>query len=835
MAPETETPAETVKRLTKRRAALKAKVTNQLAQANDDLSSDNQAVCKKIVEELLAEIQHFDSEIGDIMAETCSDEDEIPDEVSKELSGQSSYLTKIRLKIRSLEPKDKPSPPSNNTQVSSASDCRLKLPELKCQTFSGEHSSQLEFHAFMSQFDNIIGLRTNITDSIKFTYLKTYLTGYALKLVNHLQITDANYNVAIDLLKTEFLNVPRLIDDILRKLIQIKPEFDPSFHKSREYLGEIRSLVSDLKLYELDFISDKAGCKLISRIVFNRLPVPFQQELARKINNNYPTLTDIFDNYVEVIATLNLRPNKQSISTPGKSVSRPNRLIVRSSTVSDGGEDRHPVSPPLSTPKMCKFCTGVGHTMLHCNKYASAEARRQRCDELRICRSCSSSRHPPAECKKKLDFPCKFCKSREHISALCDKLNQVSSNFCVNTSDSGRTFILPIVNLEIEAGKTRTNVRCMLDTGSQKSYLAKSVINRLKVDAELNTNLTVNTFLDSGPRSFAETSVTVNLNGNRCLIPMLVSDSFDLKLKIDGLSQCHANISKAYKLQDRIRSDEVVMEGLLGVDVLQYIGEIRLINCLGGTALQISSGVIPIGNVDNFLTNSQLKNKYASQSSDSNSSVNNSIVNFVLNPTKTTFDPIGSVAVDSMIDERLDRLFSVESLGISNDLSDYDTDKIHEFDQNISFKCGKYHVNLPWTEKISQVPSGFETSQAILSRVVARLHRDDLYDRYEAVLHDQLSEGILEEIPAREIDHDQHVFVPHRPVVKEDSVTTKVRIVLNCSMKIGSAPSINEAAYPGVDLVNNLLELLIRVRAEEYLVISDIRAAFFNDQTELAI
>jgi len=37
---------------------------------------------------------------------------------------------------------------------------------------------------------------------------------------------------------------------------------------------------------------------------------------------------------------------------------------------------------------------------------------------------------------------------------------------------------------------------------------------------------------------------------------------------------------------------------------------------------------------------------------------------------------------------------------------------------------------------------------------------------------------------------------------------------------------LNEAAYTGVDLVNNLLELLIKIRADQYLVLSDIRSAF---------
>jgi len=117
------------------------------------------------------------------------------------------------------------------------------------------------------------------------------------------------------------------------------------------------------------------------------------------------------------------------------------------------------------------------------------------------------------------------------------------------------------------------------------------------------------------------------------------------------------------------------------------------------------------------------------------------------------------------------------------------------------------------------VPNNYNVCLAVLHRVAANLHKDGLYDDYAAVIQQHLDEQILEVVPLEELDVENHVFVPHRPVVRNDSLTTKVRVVLNCSMKVGNAPSLNEAAYPGVDLVNNLLQLLLRVRADKYLVV----------------
>jgi len=344
------------------------------------------------------------------MSENCSDEENIPDDVSRELGRQSMYVTSIKTKINGFKTKDKSLSSPSPTPMS-ASDCRLKLPELKCETFSGEGVSQLEFHSFITSFNNVIGFRTNITDSIKLTYLKTYLKGYAHKLVNHLQVSNENYSVALELLKSEFLNVNTLVDDLIAKFMKLKPEYDTAFLKTKEYLGDIRSIVSDLKLYDYDFLNERAGNRLLSHIVFSRLPVPFQQEIVRKLNDNYPTLHQILDNYVEVIRTLNLRTIKpQADSVKPKvfaTVSRTNFITPNKN--SSGSNAR-------VSARLCKFCASTSHSMVNCHRYESANARRRRCEEMKLCKLCSSSRHAAPDCRKPLDYPCNYCQSHSHIS-----------------------------------------------------------------------------------------------------------------------------------------------------------------------------------------------------------------------------------------------------------------------------------------------------------------------------------------------------------------------------------------------------------------------------------
>ena len=134
---------------------------------------------------------------------------------------------------------------------------------------------------------------------------------------------------------------------------------------------------------------------------------------------------------------------------------------------------------------------------------------------------------------------------------------------------------------------------------------------------------------------------------------------------------------------------------------------------------------------------------------------------------------------------------------------------------------------MPWTEKIDQVKPHFELCKNVLDRVLKTLDETNLYDKYDSVFNQQLTDGILEEISISEMNIDEHVFIPHRHILKSDEqVTTKLRVVLNCSLKTKDSPSLNEFCYPGTNLLNDLLGFLLKIRADPYLVMSDIRQAF---------
>ena len=75
----------------------------------------------------------------------------------------------------------------------------------------------LEWTQFWESFNVAIHSST-LTNVQKFDYLKEYLEGEAHLIVNNLELTDANYQVAIDELKKSYGKKPVMIDAHFNKL-----------------------------------------------------------------------------------------------------------------------------------------------------------------------------------------------------------------------------------------------------------------------------------------------------------------------------------------------------------------------------------------------------------------------------------------------------------------------------------------------------------------------------------------------------------------------------------------------------------------------------------------
>ena len=91
----------------------------------------------------------------------------------------------------------------------------------------------------------------------------------------------------------------------------------------------------------------------------------------------------------------------------------------------------------------------------------------------------------------------------------------------------------------------------------------------------------------------------------------------------------------------------------------------------------------------------------------------------------------------------------------------------------------------------------------------------------------QEKDGIIERLKIQPEEFGKFIWIPHRPVFKNtEQVTTKIRPVFNCSLKTHGNYFLHEAAYPGINLIHNLIEILLKFRMNKFVMLGDIKKAF---------
>ena len=103
-----------------------------------------------------------------------------------------------------------------------------------------------------------------------------------------------------------------------------------------------------------------------------------------------------------------------------------------------------------------------------------------------------------------------------------------------------------------------------------------------------------------------------------------------------------------------------------------------------------------------------------------------------------------------------------------------------------------------------------------------------MLDDCDAVIRDQLEEGIVEEAPAEVTGRE---FYPphHHAVMRRNAETTKLRVVYNASACAQEkAQSLNECLHDGPPLQNKLWNVIVRNRFHPVVVAGDLHCAFLQ-------
>ena len=121
-------------------------------------------------------------------------------------------------------------------------------------------------------------------------------------------------------------------------------------------------------------------------------------------------------------------------------------------------------------------------------------------------------------------------------------------------------------------------------------------------------------------------------------------------------------------------------------------------------------------------------------------------------------------------------------------------------------------------------------SRKRLENVERKLLRNGkLREEYGDIIKEQLKAGgVIKEAPQNPTG-ERVFYMPHKPVVKQSAVTTKVRMVFDASAKPHPlANSINDCMFTGPPLQPLLWDTMVRARMSTNLLLSDIEKVFLQ-------
>ncbi|CAL1274780.1 unnamed protein product, partial [Larinioides sclopetarius] len=177
-------------------------------------------------------------------------------------------------------------------------------------------------------------------------------------------------------------------------------------------------------------------------------------------------------------------------------------------------------------------------------------------------------------------------------------------------------------------------------------------------------------------------------------------------------------------------------------------------------------------------------------------------------------------------------LWKLEAIGISDPAESKKKTEVHQntieyFRSTLKInEEGRYEVALPWVLESSRLSDNRQMAEKRLDSVYKKLVESDKVEIYTNLFDKWMAEGIIEEVQD-ETELNVH-YLPHRPVIKENSANTKVRPLFDASAHSKGAPSLNACLETDPNLIELVPSLLNRFRKFPVGVTSDIEKAFLQ-------
>ena len=146
---------------------------------------------------------------------------------------------------------------------------------------------------------------------------------------------------------------------------------------------------------------------------------------------------------------------------------------------------------------------------------------------------------------------------------------------------------------------------------------------------------------------------------------------------------------------------------------------------------------------------------------------------------------------------------------------------------DLKYEAGRYKIKLPWKEEANCLPEVGTMAENRLKCLENKFDREPgLKEEYTKIITDQEIKGYIKQVTEEE-KRETKWILPHFPVIKRDSETTKVRIVFDAAAKVRGL-SLNDVLETGPKLQNELFDILLRFRKNPIAIVCDIQEMYLQ-------
>lgn len=730
---------------------------------------------------------------------------------------------------------------SNNNQVVPNNylnpSMNIKLPQIDLPHFNGTYENWLPFY---EGFKALVLDNPSLNNIQRFYYLLSALKNDSIQVVQSLEISDHNFDIAWQLLKDRYENKRVIVQNHIKGIFELPV-------MSKENHGILRKIIDGFSKHQraLKSLGQPVNTwdTLLIYILSNKLDNHTRREWEASLKSDQlPDITiflDFLKNKAQLLETLDTRETNRVVGV------KSDKSFMRSSS--------HLVTKANDQFRTdCRFCRD-NHMIYKCDKLLalSPKARYTELNKLNICCNCLKFGHSVNTCRS--SSACKQCHKRhntvlhfnnyivkeknvtESPTSNCTELSTVQPThssvhisqerqILSNAEDSivsvtsleqnllhsksvNEQVLLSTVQIHVfDINNKPLKCRALLDSGSQSNFMTHELFKVLKLDAlpiQIPVTGINQTKLNINKKVFAKVKSTDSSYSSN--LSFLILNKITSELPQYYFSPSELNIPDNIEISDPEYNKPGKIDMLLGSGVffsLLSSGKIEL-NKYGLILQQTKLGWILAGPL---------------QIPESNSSEIVSCSNVASNCLFTQND--------NLLNEQLERFWQIEDLSSDNTkLSNEELDcEIHfrkHFEQDTT---GRFTVQLPLKSNHTELGESVSTAIQRLKHLESKLARnDDLRKQYHEFLQEYEDLGHMSRVNI-ELDksNEIHNYLPHHAVVKEDSSTTRVRVVFDASSKTASGLSLNDVMMIGPVVQRNLFDILVHLRIFNVVITADV-------------